>query len=276
LFKKSIWIVAILIGILTFTSVVFAESLDLAKDYYIHNLNDKAKELFINILYDSKENDATKAEALYWLGQISFQEGRYSIALNDWRKLIKKYPQTTSAKEISDRLKQLNEIISKPPKDNLASVVAKSYLNNGDFWSKSDEAFMIDASGLPKVEMAIEWYDRTINEFPKSEAAEIAYQKKLFALLGWKDPGEDGGTYGLKADFGNYMPQVLATFAEFENNFPDSPYLQAFRYQIAQAYWDNKDWENTKLWLQKIIDAAKGEETFYTQTAKARLDKVEF
>ena len=274
--KKLKLTVIILIGLLTFTCVALAEPIDLAKDYYTHNLNDKAKELFIGILYDSQESDAAKAEALYWLGQISFQEGRYSTALNDWRKLIKKYPQTTQAREISDRLKQLNEIISKPPKEHLASAVAKSYLNNGDFWSKSDETFTIDATWLPKVEMAIEWYDRTINEFPKSAAAEIAYQKKLFALLGWKDPGDDGAAYGLKADFGKYMPQVLATFAEFENNFPESSYLQAFRYQIAQAFWEQKDWENTKLWLQKIIDAAKGEETFYTQTAKARLNNIEY
>jgi hypothetical protein len=58
---------------------------------------------------------------------------------------------------------------------------------------------MIDASWLPHVEMAVDWYDRVIKEFPGSDAAELAYERKLFALIGGKELGEDS-TYGLRAD----------------------------------------------------------------------------
>ena len=249
---------------------------DLAIDYYRHDLPEKAKEVFINILHHAQSSSDAKAEALYWLGQISFEEGRYSVAFEDWEELVKEYPQSSRAKEINERLDQLREIITQASDASVSSVVAKSYIENGDFWSESDRKFSIDSSWIPNVEMAIQWYDRVIVEFPDSNAAEIAFQRKLFTLLGWEGPGRYGESYGIKVDFNKYMPLVLETFTEFEKAFPNSSYLQGFRYQIAQAYWGQKDWDKTREWLQKIIDAGKGEKTFYTETAKARLKKVEF
>ncbi len=116
---------------------------------------------------------------------------------------------------------------------------------------------------------------KVIKEFPGSDAAELAYERKLFALIGGKKLGEDR-TYGLGADYGKYMPQVLDTFSNFETAFANNSSLQAFRYQIAQAYWGHRDWANTRLWLQKMIEKSNGEPTFYTATAKARLQKVEY
>ena len=65
-------------------------------------------------------------------------------------------------------------------------------------------------------------------------------------------------------------------FAEFEAGFPASPYLQAFRYQIAQSYWSQKNWASTREWLNKIIESGKGQASFYTEAARARVSKVEF
>ena len=134
--------------------------------------------------------------------------------------------------------------------------------------------FTIDNSWLPNVELAIEWYDRVIAEFPKSEAAEMAFQRKLFSLLGWKGIGMYASSYGLKADFNKYMPLLLSTFADFEKQFPKSAYLQGFRYQIAQAYWIHRDWANTRSWLTRVVQNGDAK-SFYVQTAKARLAKVE-
>jgi hypothetical protein len=80
----------------------------------------------------------------------------------------------------------------------------------------------------------------------------------------------------LKSNFQKYLPLVLRTFAEFEVAFPNSANLQGYRYQIAQAYWDHKDWQNTREWLNKIIAAGAGQPSFYTETAKARLNKIEY
>lgn len=274
--RKVYLMIGVVVCFLSAGLTAFATNLDLAKDLYHHNLVDQAKEQFIYALYDPKATDAIKAECYYWLGHISFNEGRFSVALDDWENLIKKYPKSTQAKEISERLVQLREILSQASDTTITSSTAKSYLNNGDFWSGSDHIFHIDSSWLPNVEMAIYWYDRMIQEFPNTEIAEIAFQRKLFALIGWKNPGTYGSSFGLKSSFEKYMPQILSTFEEFEKMFPKSAFLQPFRYQIAQAYWGKKDWAKTREWLQKIIDAGNGESTFYTELAKARLQKVEY
>ena len=113
---------------------------------------------------------------------------------------------------------------------------------------------MIDSSWLPNVEAAIKWYDKVIAEFPKTPAAERAYKGKLRTLLGWKESGRYGESYGVRENFSKYMPQLLTDFAAFEQDFPKASSLQAYRYQIAQAYWKNQDWVNTRQWLNKIIE----------------------
>jgi tetratricopeptide (TPR) repeat protein len=253
-----------------------AQDLDLAKDYYAHGLKPKALEVFIGLYRDTKAAGATKAEALYYMGQISFDEGNYSTAVDDWTRLVKDYPTAKRALELKDRLTQLREVFAKVSDASISSAVAQSYIRNGDFWSESDRKFTIDTSWMPMVEVAIGWYDRVIAEFPGSDAAELAYQRKMFALLGWKDLSQYGSTYGLRSNFAKYIPAVLKTFAEFEAAFPASPYLQAFRYQIAQSYWSQKDWTSTREWLSKIIESGKGQPSFYTEAARARLNKVEY
>jgi len=255
--------------------VIRAQSVDLANDYYQHGLNDKAKDILIGLIHGGAP-PSTKARALYLLGEISFGEGRVKVALSDWEALVKSYPESPEGKEIESRLAQLSEIVSKASESSLSSAVASSYIANGDFWSKSESKFTIDSSWLPNVELADEWYDRVITEFPGTDSAEVAYERKLHNLLGWKEIGSQGEAYGLQANFGLYMPQVLSTFAAFEHDFPKSASLQAFRYQIAQAWWDKRNWDAAKEWLQKIIDQGNGQQTFYTELAKARMEKLQY
>lgn len=272
---KKASLFAIVVYVTFLTSCASGQSFDLATDYYRHGLNDKAKEVLIAITHASNGLPASKAKALYLLGQISFDEGKIKVAFLDWQLLVHDYPQTAEALEISGRLKQLNEIVGKLSDANVTSAVARSYISNGDFWSKGDNKFLIDSSWLPEVELAVEWYDRVIKEFPNSDAAELAYERKLFMLVGGKGFGDEGA-YGLKANYAKYMPELLDTFSNFETTFPSNSSLQAFRYQIAQAYWSHRDWTNTRLWLQKVIDKGNGQSTFYTETAKARLGKIEY
>lgn len=259
-----------------FTATVSAQNISLAKDFYTHNLKERALEEFIIIYNTSNANADVKSEALFYMGQITFDEGRFSVALNDWQKLIKDFPTSQRAIEIKDRLIQLRDVFSKSVDENISSTVAQSYINNGDFWSDNDKRFTIDASWLPKVELSIDWYDRVIKEFPGTYAAELAYQRKLFAIIGWEELGQYGSTYGIKNDFKKYIPVLLQTFESFEAAFPESSHLQGFRYQISQSYWGKKDWVNTRLWLNKIIEKGAGQPSFYSETAKARLTKIEY
>ncbi len=251
-------------------------ALEIANDFLRHNFSEKAKEKFLDIYHNPKSSKEDKAEALYLLGQISFEQGNYSVALDDWEILIRKYPDSQQTKEIAQKLSQLRDVITQSSDTSVISVIAKSYMQNGDFWSGAKNRFDIDSSWLPSVELADFWYDKIIKEFPKSKAAEIAYRRKLFTLLGWKEPGKYGEKYGLKKDFKRYINQVLDTFYQYEKTFPKSSYLQGFRYQIAQAYWMRKDWKNARIWLNKVIQKGKGKTTFYTQTAKERLKFLKF
>ena len=259
-----------------FTATVSAQNISLAKDFYTHNLNERALETFIIIYNTANVNAEEKSEALFYMGQITFDEGRFSVALADWQKLIKDFPTSKRAIEIKDRLIQLKDVFSKSVDENISSSVAQSYINNGDFWADDNKIFHIDGSWLPKVELSIDWYDKVIKEFPETYAAELAYSRKLFAINGWEEPGQYGAKYGILSDFKKYIPVLLQTFDSFEAAFPESPFLQGFRYQIAQAYWGKKDWNNTRLWLNKVIEKGEGQPSFYSETAKARLNKIEF
>lgn len=72
------------------------------------------------------------------------------------------------------------------------------------------------------------------------------------------------------------MPLVLATFEVFERDFPEAPSLQAFRFQIAQAYWGHRGWDNARKWLELIVEKAGSEPSFYKDLAERRLQKLEF
>jgi tetratricopeptide (TPR) repeat protein len=247
-----------------------------AKRLAEHGLSSEAKAEFIAVLLSTASNAADKAESLYQLGQLSFAEGRYKTALADWAELREKYPMSAQAKDMGERLAQLREVVQKGSDEQLTNAVASSYVRNGDFWSDAPDKFTIDASWLPRAELGIYWYDRVIKEYPGSDAAELANIRKLRTLLGWKEDTQYGSSYGVKANFGRYMPLTIQSFDEFAKTFPTNTSLQGFRFQIAQAYWREKDWTNTRLWLQRIVDEAKGEQTFYSELAKSRLAKVEY
>lgn len=260
----------------SFTSILHGQNIELAKDLYTHNLNDRSLEIFIEILHNPESSADHKAEALYYIGQISFENGHYTTALEDWKRLIDEYPSNSKADEIKDRLSQLREVFAEVSDASITSTIAQSYIKNGDFWSEASKRFTIDSSWMSNVELAMIWYDKVIAEFPDTDASEIAFQRKLFTILGWSESGRYASSYGIKEDYSKYMPMLLKTFEEFEIAHPESPYLQGFRYQIAQTYWGEEDWANTRNWLNKIIEKGNGQETFYTETAKTRLQKVEY
>ena len=261
--------------ILTCASPLFAQDIEHGAHLYDHNLNDRATEVFIDVVHSDDTSADERAEALYWLGQIAFDENRYNTALSEWSELVEEYPDTEQAHQIAARIDQLSEIVVDLGEQQLESAIASSWIRHGDFWFDGAEDFTIDSSWLPKVEIATDWYDRVIEEFPGTRAAEVASQKKLFTLLGWDGPGRHGSSYGLNEDFA-YIDDVIETFENFEEAFPESSYLQAFRYQIGQEYWAEGDFEAARIWFEHIVEQAGDEPSFYSVTASQRLDNLEY
>lgn len=236
-----------------------------------HGLDDLAKAELVDILCSNAWNKE-KASAMYLLGSIAFAEKRVDSALATWRELVAEYPDSPEAIDVKDRIEQLAEIVGDLNKANTNNAVAESYLRHGDFWSEGrDQIFQIDSSYIPHVESAIKWYDRIIKEFPNSAASRVAHEHKLFTILGWKDRRYDKIRYGIEEDFDIYMPLLLESFAAFEKEHPDASSLQPFRFQIAQEYWKKLDFANAKVWLDKIIQIAGEDDTFYRHLAQQRL-----
>lgn len=241
-----------------------------------YGLTQEAKIELINIIF-SKSDESQKAQAYYMLGGIAFDENQISVALNSWRELVKKYPSSSQSAIVKDRINELAEIVGESANESIDNAIALSYLRHGDFWSKGkDNAFTIDASWIPNAEAAVKWYDKIIVEYPKSTASRIAYENKMRALLGWEDVGQYGEKHGIKSSFNTYMPRLLETFTSFENEHPKASTLQAFRYQIAQAYWRKKDWDKTREWLSLIIKTSEDGDSFYKDLAERRLKKIEY
>ena len=165
----------------------------------------------------------------------------------------------------------------------------RNYLMNGDFYSQDKPLRLgIDTSYIDKVDTAIWWYDKVLSEFPGTKEANEALRAKIRTLIGWENGyGEDKKYYGLHAyhDHGKidgYFSLIGTTFLELETGFPDDEYLEAFAFQIAQRYlyyllvFDYSQYkDDCKEWLEKTIELAKGEDTFYSHLAKLRLRLVQ-
>jgi len=255
---------------------LFAASIEKANMLSQHGLTKAAKTELIDVVF-SNASDSNKAEAYYLLGSLAFEENKISVALDSWRKLSKKYPKSKQAKLVKDRIQELAEIVGESAKESIENAVALSYLRHGDFWSRGkDNKFTIDSSWIPHIETATKWYDKVIKEFPNTNASRVAYQDKMRAILGWEESGRYGSKHGIEKSFSQYMPLLLETFSSFQKDHPNAPTLQAFRYQIAQAYWGNKDWKKTREWLNLIIKKSGENDSFYKDLSERRLKKIEY
>lgn len=254
-----------------------ARQISEAQLLYDHGLVNEAKQALFGIYRDEKAEQEHRSEALYWLASIAANEGRYAVAAQDLQRLTKEFPQSKKGKDAAAMLSQFQQVITDINRKEVTSPVAEAYMRNGDFWARDAQGFTIDSSWLPKEDMAVEWYDRVIRQFPKTEAAEEAYSKKISTLLGWEDRGVYSTTkFGARRDSGKYMTAAIAAFEAMARDFPESGYLQGLRYQIAQAYWIQRKWDSAREWLNKIVAAPKSEGDFYVHLAQNRLRKLEW
>lgn len=239
------------------------QDVDWARDLYVHGLKDRAMESYIAILHTKSLPAEAKAEALYYMGQMSFEAGSFATAMNDWEKLVAEYPNSPRAAELKDRFTQLQEVYSRVTDPPIDSVVARSYIKNGDFWAGGERRFSVATDLLPSLDLALDWYDRVIHEFAGSDAADVAMQRKVFLWLNAVD-----------GDYPRNLTGLLEAFTTYESAFPRDENLQGFRYQISQVYWRHGDWLTTTQWLNRIITVAGDKSTFYSDMAKARLENM--
>ncbi|HWC97919.1 MAG TPA: hypothetical protein VG456_14255 [Candidatus Sulfopaludibacter sp.] len=242
---------------------LFAQDVEWARDLYVHGLKGRAMESFIAILHTPSYAAGAKAEALYYMGQMSFEDGSFATAMNDWEKLVRDYPESPRAAELKERFTELQEVYTRVADPPIDSVVARSYIRNGDFWAASERKFPLETKFLPSLDLGVAWYDRVIKEYPGTEAADVAMQRKVFLWLSFADH-----------DYPRNLAGLLDAFHEYEAAFPRDENMQAFRYQISEVFWRRGDWLTTTEWLNKIVAASAGRTSFYADMAKARIENM--
>lgn len=261
------------------TSGASASTTEVATRYLEHNLNDRAKEVFIEIATSQDSEPSDIATAIYQLGSIALNENNVEIAIKEWETLLSDYPEQASAYDIAGKLKIMGDIYGKSAERSLQNAIAQSYIQNGDFYtSEKSETTTIDTSWIPLIEASVGWYDRVIEEFPNTEEAKQAYLKKFAAYVGWRARGQYDQDYGIYSDFqiNQALKNMENLIVEYEQMFPSDNNLQRMRFTIAQAYWNKKDWAKTREWLNVIIDNDDGINGFWKDVAEWRLKKVEY
>ena len=292
-FKEMMTLVILCLLVLTSTAI--GSSLDKAKMFRQHGLVSEAKKELIEVIF-SEQDAIDKAEAYYTLGTLAFEQNNIAVALETWSRLIADFPGSDQAKLVKGRINQLSEIVGEKSRTVIENAIAQSYLRHADFWSEDvrHKKFIISSSSISGVEVAISWYDKVIQEFPKTEASRLAYEEKMLTLIGKMQSSIEAKRNMLKGlrymtpnimlemltekhqdILSTYMPSLLETFSMFERDHPKASSLQAFRYQIAQRYWIHDDLNASRVWLNLIIEQSREHHTFYRDLAERRLKRLE-
>lgn len=255
-----------------------AQSYPKAEMLYENGLLSEAQKELVDIVFSaSPAASADKPKALNLLASIAVEKNNLRAALDAWKRLIRDFPKSTEAVNARARIPVLSMALGQVAEETINDAAARVYLRSADFWSKErDRVFRIDSSWISNVDAAVYWYDKVIVEFPGSVAARVAYEEKIRSLIGWKTPGQYGESHGVLGD-SRYFSQLEETFREYQKAFPNASASQAFRFQIAQAYWGKKDWAKTRKWLNEILEKDSGStNSFYKDLAERRLKKIEY
>ena len=275
---NTVKILVMFFGVSVLCGLCEGASIEKAKMLNTHGLRDEAKKELIDVIFGNS-GAKDKAEAYFILGNIAFTEKNISAAIETWTTLLEKYPNSNHVYFIKDKLQQLSEHVESTIDESNDNITALYYFKNAEFWSKDrSKIFQIYTNRLSEVKAAIKWYDKIIEEFPKTASAERAYKEKLFTILGWEEPRGSYVVYhGIKNKYmiSHYISLLLDTFQSFEQDFPESGALQGFRFQIAQVYWENKKWMEAREWLKRIIDGPDDTDSFYKDLARRRLEELE-
>jgi tetratricopeptide (TPR) repeat protein len=265
-------------GLLLMGTVAIAQAQSFAKAEVLldNGLTSEAQKELIDLIF-APGNSSDKPKALNLLASIAVDKNNLKAALDAWNRLIRSYPTSPEAAAAKTRLPLLASVLGQVSEETINDATARVFLRNADFWAKERERiFRIDSSWIPNVDAAVFWYDKVIADQSGTTAAKSAYEEKMRTLLGWKESGQYGRSHGVRGNPSTYLPLLEGTFREYEKAFPQSGAVQAFRFQVAQAYWDQKNWVKTRELLNEIIEKDAGANSFYKDLAERRLKNVEY
>ena len=297
------------LAVLVLAGMIEGASIEKAKMLNTHGLKDAAKQELIDVIYGASGAEA-KADAYYYLGNIAWTERKVTEAISTWNELVKKYPNSKRVVEVQQQIEGLKAVLDDTLAVVSENVTANIYLQYAEYWWLSYSPPHISTIGLPDEiyeGAGLKWVDKIIAEFPGTDEAEQAYKRKLiFFLEKAKSKADDiankvrsqerlqrfregdfsrvSGIDELKKrrnsqleairesdEVKNAMSKVIALFDEFEAAFPNSTFLQRFRFGIAQFYMEKEGFGVSDQWFNKIIEEEGDGDSLYKQIAQYRL-----
>lgn len=238
-----------------------------------------------------------RAAALHLLGQASLEDDQLAGALDAWGLLVDEYPDSQLAASVKEKIAEIAFDVDRQLLDLVSSAEATHYFEIADTWLEATEykTPSIDSSYIPDEEAALDWLSLTIERFPGTSHAEIAYERMIEYRLGKRHkrqeinvpqmrPGQSFESYDAEIDsylsershnrareVAHEVAHSEEVFRDFEDAFPNSEKLQRLRYLIGQAHWLGGDLEKAKFWLSKVIEEDQDVNTFYRDLAFRRL-----
>ena len=187
-----------------------------AVDLMENGVFDAAKVEFIKIIHLYAENEY-QDDARYYLGEIAFKQGKISVALNQWKKLKKEYPQSSYLSDIALKIELASKLLAEQEEQTFKDIKVKKLFENARFFLDKAPILTIDTSYLNDTDLAIEWYQRIVEKYPDSEhAARAVYNIMLLQAL-----------------------DMETAYKELEKKFPESPWLKPAAFAIGQKYWSS-------------------------------------
>ena len=232
-----------------------------------------------------------RAAALHLLGEISLEDDELSGTLSAWGLLVKEYPDSQLAESVRDKIADVEADFHRQLSDLKSEAQATLHFAIAEAWLKAAgaETPSVDTSFISDEEAAIDWLSLTIEKFPGTSHAELAYErmveyqlavankKALFYMELQSTIDElnlDVAPSPLPAETSMLVRRSESILVRFQSAFPESGKLQRLRYLIGQSNWLVGDMEKARYWLTKVIEEDRDVNTFYRDLAFRRLQNL--
>ncbi len=228
----------------------------------MHGLEVDAKRAFIDLLYNDEAHEEDKADALYQLGLIAFNNKEIGLATETWGLLIDEFPNTEKGRTVSAGIKYLLEdydaLILESAKEEIrdrkevmSDALAQSYLLNAQFWWDPPKQWSIYTSHINQFTMAREWYDKVVTEFPGTDTAKKAmsyrfmlykdgmeayWKERQLSFDGLRKEEIPNAVLELSQDFEPRILPLTHEYNKFVEDFPGDAVARIMELQIAQEY----------------------------------------
>lgn len=273
-----------------------------AVDLMENGVYDAAKIEFVKIIHTYAKNEY-QDDARYYLGEIAFKENQLEVALHQWERLRKEYPQSPYVKDIIQKITLASELLAKEERTKIEDISIRKLFENAEFLlQRHCSALSVDMSYLPSDLMAEEWYDKVIEKYPNSPYAPEALYRKILIAYGWGEKSiggykqaegwgliyhmlYDDATEVAKAGVKVSLAEMAVYISTLEQKYPNSYWLIHANFIVGQAHWLASTYfpdsetnlemkEKAIKHFQRVIELTKDDEfSFYRQTAQIRLKR---